>query len=43
MQISYKVTEINSKIFKMATLETNDYGSGGCLQKFVRNSIYIWM
>ena len=28
-----KVTEINSKIFKMATLETNDYGSGGMFTK----------
>ena len=28
-----EISEINSKIFKMSTSETNDYGSGGMLTK----------
>ena len=33
LTIISEISEINSKIFKMSTSETNDYGSGGMLTK----------
>ena len=34
-----EISEINSKIFKMSTSETNDYGSGGMLTKIQAREI----